>query len=40
MMIGDDYSSVIKGLDKIRKKKPKFVCLNDNMNHSVPNTLV
>lgn len=31
-MIGNNYTKVKKRLDELRKKGPKFMCLNDDMN--------
>jgi len=36
LMIGNNYTNVEKSLDGIREKRQKFICLNDNMNHSNP----
>jgi len=36
-MVGNNATGVEKQLDGIREKRHKFVCLNDNMNHSDPN---
>jgi UDP-N-acetylglucosamine-lysosomal-enzyme len=38
-MVGNNATNVEKALDGIREKRQKFVCLNDNMNHSDPNSL-
>jgi hypothetical protein len=39
-MIRDDYEKVTDSLNYIMIKKPKFICLNDDMNHTTPNELV
>uniref|UniRef100_A0A6B2KXE3 EF-hand domain-containing protein n=1 Tax=Arcella intermedia TaxID=1963864 RepID=A0A6B2KXE3_9EUKA len=39
VMIGTNSSDVRKALDGIRNKKHKFICLNDNMNHSNPHSI-
>jgi len=36
LMIGDDRNTTQGKLDGIRVRRQKFVCLNDNMNHSDP----
>eukprot|EP01113_Clastostelium_recurvatum_P003511 TRINITY_DN1152_c0_g1_i5.p1 TRINITY_DN1152_c0_g1~~TRINITY_DN1152_c0_g1_i5.p1 ORF type:complete len:1635 (-),score=329.21 TRINITY_DN1152_c0_g1_i5:43-4947(-) len=38
LMIGDNDESTQTKLDGIRKARQKFICLNDNMNHSNPNS--
>jgi len=38
-MIGSNSSNVLKALDGIRERRHKFVCLNDNMNHSDPDVV-
>lgn len=30
-MIGDDYNDTLTQLDSIRARRPKFICINDNM---------
>ena len=30
-MIGDDYNDTKKQLDSVRARRPKFICINDNM---------
>ena len=37
-MIGSNVSSVIGQLDHIRKNQKKFLCINDNMDHSSKGT--
>ena len=32
-MLSDDYNETLKKLDSVRARKPKFICLNDNMHH-------
>ncbi|GBG32295.1 N-acetylglucosamine-1-phosphotransferase subunits alpha/beta [Hondaea fermentalgiana] len=32
-MLGDDFVDVASQLDSIRARKPKFICVNDNMDH-------
>eukprot|EP00818_Percolomonas_sp_WS_P009122 CAMPEP_0117453118 /NCGR_PEP_ID=MMETSP0759-20121206/10035_1 /TAXON_ID=63605 /ORGANISM="Percolomonas cosmopolitus, Strain WS" /LENGTH=1265 /DNA_ID=CAMNT_0005246093 /DNA_START=354 /DNA_END=4151 /DNA_ORIENTATION=+ len=39
-MIRDDELKVLKTLDGLRYKNPKFVCLNDDMNKTQPNPKV
>eukprot|EP01101_Sappina_pedata_P012541 TRINITY_DN865_c0_g1_i1.p1 TRINITY_DN865_c0_g1~~TRINITY_DN865_c0_g1_i1.p1 ORF type:complete len:380 (+),score=93.76 TRINITY_DN865_c0_g1_i1:2007-3146(+) len=34
VMIGDNLNSTLKSLDGIREKRHRFICLNDNMNHT------
>jgi len=36
VMIGTNASDVRRAIDGIRSKRQKFICLNDNMNHSNP----
>jgi hypothetical protein len=36
-MIGSNATNVEKSLDGIRERRQKFVCLNDNINHTDPN---
>jgi len=31
-MIGDDYNDTKSQLDSVRARRPKFICINDNMN--------
>jgi hypothetical protein len=38
LMIGNNATNAEKSLDGIREKRQKFVCLNDNMNHSNPSS--
>jgi len=38
-MIGTNATDVLRALDGIRHKKQKFICLNDNMNHSNPHSV-
>eukprot|EP00033_Pygsuia_biforma_P004030 GCRY01004414.1.p1 GENE.GCRY01004414.1~~GCRY01004414.1.p1 ORF type:complete len:336 (+),score=114.69 GCRY01004414.1:185-1192(+) len=40
MMVGNDPAGVVPPLDTMRKDRPKFICLNDNMDHSDPNMQV
>ena len=35
-MLGDDINETLAKLDSVRARKPKFVCLNDNMHHPSP----
>ena len=35
-MVGTNSTNVQKALDGIRERRQKFICLNDNMNHSDP----
>lgn len=35
-MIGTNHTDVRRALDGIRQFRHKFICLNDNMNHSNP----
>ncbi|KAL9654864.1 hypothetical protein ABK040_008656 [Willaertia magna] len=39
-MIRDDLDKVGEQLDELRRNKPKFICLNDDMNHTKPNEKV
>lgn len=39
MMIGTNHTDVRRALDGIRQFKHKFICLNDNMNHTNPESL-
>jgi hypothetical protein len=39
-MLNDDYDRVADQLDSVRIKKPKFICLNDDMNQTNPNPKV
>jgi hypothetical protein len=39
-MIGDNEEKTLDNLDSIRRKRHKFICLNDNMNSSAPNPKV
>lgn len=36
-MIGDEIATVQRQLDDLRQKRPKFICLNDDMNKTSPN---
>eukprot|EP01119_Soliformovum_irregulare_P013098 TRINITY_DN3457_c0_g1_i1.p1 TRINITY_DN3457_c0_g1~~TRINITY_DN3457_c0_g1_i1.p1 ORF type:complete len:1204 (-),score=445.63 TRINITY_DN3457_c0_g1_i1:46-3657(-) len=36
LMVGSNATNVEKSLDGIRERRQKFICLNDNMNHSDP----
>jgi len=38
-MIDDDYRSTLSKLDSIRSRKPKFICVNDNMKHPSPSLI-
>jgi UDP-N-acetylglucosamine-lysosomal-enzyme len=38
-MIGTNHTDVRRALDGIRQFKHKFICLNDNMNHTDPESL-
>eukprot|EP01116_Phalansterium_solitarium_P014565 TRINITY_DN3229_c0_g1_i1.p2 TRINITY_DN3229_c0_g1~~TRINITY_DN3229_c0_g1_i1.p2 ORF type:complete len:1966 (-),score=685.19 TRINITY_DN3229_c0_g1_i1:6465-12362(-) len=38
LMVGTNASQVQKSLDGVREKRHKFICLNDNMNHSDPHS--
>jgi len=38
-MVGDDYNKTVEQLDAIRAKRPKFVCLNDNMKIAHPTVI-
>ena len=38
LMIGNNATNTQNSLDGIREKRHKFICLNDNMNHSDPRT--
>ena len=38
LMINNDDEKLEEKLDGIRKQKQKFVCLNDNLNHTHPET--
>eukprot|EP00163_Fabomonas_tropica_P000210 TRINITY_DN10141_c0_g1_i1.p1 TRINITY_DN10141_c0_g1~~TRINITY_DN10141_c0_g1_i1.p1 ORF type:complete len:397 (+),score=82.91 TRINITY_DN10141_c0_g1_i1:926-2116(+) len=40
MQVRDNHDTVLEQLDSIRKNKPKFICLNDNMNATHPNPKV
>jgi hypothetical protein len=39
IMIGTNSTDVLRAIDGIRMKKQRFICLNDNMNHSDPRSL-
>lgn len=39
VMVGTNHTDVRRALDGLRKEKPRFICLNDNMNHSDPESL-
>jgi len=39
VMIGTNKTDVRRSLDGIRQRRQKFVCLNDNMNHSNPHSV-
>ncbi|KAG2383220.1 hypothetical protein C9374_004557 [Naegleria lovaniensis] len=39
-MIRDDYDKVGEQLDELTRKRPKFICLNDDMNQTTPNIQV
>lgn len=36
LMVNNNSTTVEKALDGIRERRQKFVCLNDNLNHSDP----
>ena len=36
LMISEEDEEIVGKLDGIRKDRQKFLCLNDNMNHSDP----
>lgn len=36
IMVGTNSTNVEKALDGIREKRHKFICLNDNINHTNP----
>jgi hypothetical protein len=36
LMVGTNATNLEKSLDGIRERRQKFICLNDNMNHSDP----
>jgi UDP-N-acetylglucosamine-lysosomal-enzyme len=38
-MIGSNKTEVMPKLDGIRHRRHKFLCLNDNMNHSNPESV-
>eukprot|EP01121_Diplochlamys_sp_Union-15-3_P012990 TRINITY_DN3965_c0_g1_i3.p1 TRINITY_DN3965_c0_g1~~TRINITY_DN3965_c0_g1_i3.p1 ORF type:complete len:223 (+),score=22.71 TRINITY_DN3965_c0_g1_i3:245-913(+) len=38
VMIGTNSTDVTRALDGIRHRKQRFICLNDNMNHSNPHS--
>lgn len=38
-MVGTNSSDVRKALDGIRRKRQKFICLNDNINHTNPHSV-
>jgi hypothetical protein len=40
LQVRDDEDGVLKHLDSIRRRRPKFICLNDNMNATSPNPRV
>jgi hypothetical protein len=40
LMVKDNDTRVRKDLDNIRHEQKKFVCLNDDMNKTHPNTKV
>lgn len=35
-MVNNNASTTLKSLDGIRERRQKFICLNDNMNHTDP----
>ena len=37
LQVRDDPERVLSHLDTIRRRRPKFICLNDNMNETAPN---
>jgi len=38
VMIGTNSTDVLRAIDGIRSRRQKFICLNDNMNHSDPHS--
>jgi UDP-N-acetylglucosamine-lysosomal-enzyme len=38
-MVGDDFNKTTEQLDAVRAKRPKFVCLNDNMKVAPPHVI-
>mmetsp|Transcript_29765 Transcript_29765/g.41873 ORF Transcript_29765/g.41873 Transcript_29765/m.41873 type:complete len:1134 (-) Transcript_29765:66-3467(-) len=36
LMVNNNASTTLKSLDGIRERRQKFICLNDNMNHTDP----
>ncbi|KAK5580536.1 hypothetical protein RB653_000556 [Dictyostelium firmibasis] len=38
LMVENDHTSMQNKFDGIRTKRQKFICLNDNINHTSPNT--
>jgi len=39
LMVNNNATNVEKSLDGIRERRQKFVCLNDNMNHTDPSSI-
>jgi len=39
VMVGTNSTDVLRAIDGIRSRRQKFVCLNDNMNHSNPHSV-
>jgi UDP-N-acetylglucosamine-lysosomal-enzyme len=38
LMVNENYAKTQKSLDGIRERRQKFICLNDNMNHTNPDS--
>jgi hypothetical protein len=38
-MLGDDYNKTLEQLDAVRGRRPKFLCINDNMREAAPRVL-
>src|SRR5690349_8914386 len=38
MVVRSNSSTINIALDELRSKRHKFICLNDNMDHSLPDT--
>lgn len=38
-MVSDNATIVQRKLDRILARRPKFICINDNMNHSSPGSV-
>lgn len=39
VMVGTNSTDVLRAIDGIRSRRQKFICLNDNMNHSDPHSV-